>query len=135
MAARSFWMERLETLPKFVCHRCKKQTVLSDKKPAFSFFKPVRCYHCKAPLTGFARWFDANLFFIQLLIFFLPLAYLIYLLMIASWFNPVREAKMLVRAHYDKKYGARSQEKLWQDWGWVYGGQSSASQDYQQHKK
>lgn len=44
--------------------------------------------------------------------------------------------KTQVRAYYDNKYGAESQEHLWHDLGWMYGGgQKAAANDYGTHYK
>lgn len=41
----------------------------------------------------------------------------------------------LVRSYYDEKYGAESQQRLWSDWGWLYGSRDQAQQDYLDHPK
>lgn len=45
------------------------------------------------------------------------------------------DMKGLVRSYYDEKYGTESQQRLWSDWGWLYGAKDQAQQDYLDHPK
>ena len=125
----SFWMQRLEAMPKVTCHHCKKLNVLSSKP---SFFQNVPCEYCKAPLIGLGRWMHQMRIFFGIFIFMLPLLYFFYLL-ITVRIHPVDEFKFMIRRYYDKAYGVQSQQRFLKDWGWLYKEKGAAINDYQKH--
>ena len=85
------------------------------------FFQKVICESCKTPLSGFGwRLHQARIVW-GTAIFILPMFYLLYLL-ITAHLHPWGGLKSMIRSHYDKAYGAQSQQKLMNDWGWLYRG-------------